>query len=183
MDAVTRTWLGFTALGAGLVHLALAVGSPVPVAVGLVVVGAAEFGWGVFAFTSERLPWPWMARAGALVPVTVWALALVMGLGFAGSLRVFPMLAASILDLALAIGITAVMRHARLRSAQEPRSLKAPAYLAAMFAGALVVGAVTTPALAATEAGDYATHGSHGTPSPSETPYILHLPETGHEGH
>jgi hypothetical protein len=167
MDAVTRTWLGFAALGAGLVHLALAVGSPVPVAVGLVVVGAAEFGWGVFDFTSERLPWPWAARAGAVIPVTAWALSLATGLGFAGSLRPFPMIAASVLDLTVAIGITIVMRRAdAAKTAQKKaRAMKPAVSLSAMFAGALVVGLVTTPALAATEAGDHATHGTQIAPA------------------
>ncbi|CAN5223551.1 hypothetical protein BH11ACT3_BH11ACT3_04670 [soil metagenome] len=179
MDAVARTWLGFAALGAGLVHFALAVGSPPAVAVGFVIVGAAEFAWGVFAFTTDHLPLPWLARAGALFPVVLWALALVTGLGFADFVRVFPMLAASALDLAIAIGVTFVMRTTKVDAAasppRSPRTLRPPAYLAAMFAGALVVGAVTTPALAATEAGEFASHSGHGTTG------LVDLPADGHD--
>lgn len=166
MNAVVRTWLGFAALGAGLIHLALAVDAPVPLAVVLVVFGLAEFAWGIMAFTTDATPYPQAARIATLVPVIVWALALVSGLAFAGAVRVFPMLAASVLDLAIAIGVTLILRRRSDAAGAEPRpsrTLSAPAYLAAMFAGALVVGVVTTPALAATEAGDAAApHGDLG---------------------
>ncbi len=167
MSAVVRTWLGFAALGAGLIHLALAVDAPVALAVVLVVFGLAEFGWGILAFTTDAIPLPQAARVATLVPVVLWALALVSGLAFAGAVRVFPMLAASVLDLAIAIGVSLVLRRSADATAAEPRrparALSAPAYLAAMAAGALVVGIVTTPALAATEAGDVAVqHGDVG---------------------
>lgn len=53
MDAATVRWtavvcgaLGFAALGAGLIHLALAVGAHPGIATGLVIVGALEVLWG-----------------------------------------------------------------------------------------------------------------------------------------
>jgi hypothetical protein len=79
MDAVVRAWLGFLALGAGLIHLALATGAPVAVAAPLLVVGAAEFGWGVFAFTGPRIPAPRATRLLALVPILGWAVLLLAG--------------------------------------------------------------------------------------------------------
>lgn len=156
MNAVVRTWLGFAALGAGLIHLGLAVDAPLPTSIVLVLFGIVEFAWGVLAFTTDATPYPRAARVATMVPVLVWALALVSGLAFTGAVRVFPMLAASVLDLAIAIGITVVLRRAAARTADAPppRTLAAPVYLAAMFAGALVVGVIATPALAATEAGD-----------------------------
>ena len=149
-----RGWLGFAALGAGLVHLALVIGSPVPAAIALVVVGAAEFGWGVFAFTAPRLPVPRIARIAALVPILGWVAVLlisgVAGAAAIGGLRVLPMLVASLLDLVIAIGITGMLRRDPGRPASPLRPRR---YLLALGAGALVVAAITLPALAATEAG------------------------------
>ncbi len=165
MDAVVRAWLGFLALGAGLIHLALVIGSPLPVAVPLLILGVAEFGWGVFAFTAPRIPVPRTARIAALVPILGWVVVILLGGGTGLGLRTLPMLVASLFDLAVAIGITAVLR----RPAREPRPIGAGRYLVSLGIGALVVAALTTPALAATEAGEYAvphgelpgTHPSH----------------------
>lgn len=156
MEAVVRAWLGFIALGAGLIHLALVIGSPPAVAVPLLIVGIAEFGWGVFAFTAPRLPIPRAARIGALVPILGWVVVILLGGGTGLGLRTLPMLVASLFDLAVAIGITVVLR----RAAGEARPISAARYLISMGAGALIVAALTTPALAATEAGEYAVpHG------------------------
>lgn len=175
MSAVLRTWLGFLALGAGLVHFALVIGSPLPVAFVLLLVGAAEFVWGVFAFVRSTPPVPMLARSGALVPVIGWALLLlVAGTDSFGPLtspdRLMPMLVASLFDLLIAGGLTALLRRAsveQVRAASETReSDAAPAptgtehapahparYLVAVILGALVIAAITMPALAATEAG------------------------------
>lgn len=156
MEAVVRAWLGFIALGAGLIHLALVIGSPPAVAVPLLIVGIAEFGWGVFAFTAPRLPFARAARIGALVPILGWVVVILLGGGTGLGLRTLPMLVASLFDLAVAIGITVVLR----RAAGEARPISAARYLISMGAGALIVAALTTPALSATEAGEYAVpHG------------------------
>jgi hypothetical protein len=172
MTAVLRTWLGFLALGAGLLHLALVIGSPLPVALVLLLVGASEFVWGVIAFVRPTPPLPMLARSGALVPVIGWALLLVVaGADSFGPLtstaQLFPMLVASLFDLLIAVGLTVLLRRAAARhvtSDEAPDAASArPAlaeppphagrYLAAVFAGALVIAALATPALAATEAG------------------------------
>jgi hypothetical protein len=154
MSAVVRGWLGFIALGAGLIHLALVIGSPAAVGIPLIVIGAAEFAWGVFAFTRPSLPLPRIARVAALVPILGWVAVLVVpGAGAIGGIRVLPMLLASLLDLAIAIGITWILRRPPAR-AEAP--LRPGRYILALGAGALVVAALTTPALAATEAGDAA---------------------------
>lgn len=174
MNAVLRGWLGFFALGAGLVHLALVIGSPLAVGIPLVIVGAAEFAWGVFAFTRPTLPLPRLARVAALIPILGWVAVLVLGgIGTIGGLRVLPMLVASLLDLAIAIGITWILRR---DPAQAPALLRPGRYLLSLGAGALVVAALTTPALAATEAGDAAI--PHGGDEPLE----LILPG-GHGSH
>jgi hypothetical protein len=175
VSAVLRTWLGFLALGAGLLHFALVIGSPLPVALVLLLIGAAEFVWGVIAFVRPTSPLPMLARSGALVPVIGWVLLLlVAGADSFGPLtsaaQLFPMLVASLFDLLIALGLTVLLRRAAARraatvpSAAEPDAASAPSsfdappahagrYLAAVFAGALVIAALATPALAATEAG------------------------------
>jgi len=170
MSAVVRGWLGFCALGAGLVHLALVIGSPPAVGIPLLVIGAAEFAWGVFAFSAPALPLPRVARLGALVPILGWVLVLVFsgGSGAIEGLRVLPMLVGSLFDLAIAIGITGMLR---IDPAEPAAPLRPGRYLIALGAGALVVAALTTPALAATEAGFAAV--PH---DPGDEPFELILP-------
>lgn len=173
MNAVIRAWLGFFALGAGLIHLALVIGSPLGIGIPLLAIGIAEFAWGVFAFTATTVPFARAARIAAVVPILGWvALLLLSGSAGVPGVRVLPMLVASLLDLAVAIAITVVLRR---EAAARP--LRSGSYLLGLGAGALVVAALTTPALAATEAGDLAQ--PHGT---QEQPYQLDLPD-GHSGH
>ena len=139
--AVTRCALGFAALGAGLVHVALAVGATPWLAVPLVIVGAAEFLWGVLAVSRPGVPTPRLAIAAALVPPTAWIVLLVVG---AVGPRPLPMLAATLLDVAVAIGLAGGLRRA-------PRSEPRHPLLGIAVAGA-IVAAITVPALIATEA-------------------------------
>jgi hypothetical protein len=183
MAAVLRTWLGFLALGAGLLHFALVIGSPLPVALVLLLIGAAEFVWGVTTFVRPQSPLPMLARSGALVPVIGWALLLVVaGADSFGPLtsggELFPMLVASLFDLLIAVGLTVLLRRADTRRAVSSRpgaastspSTDAPPehagrYLAAVFAGALVIAALAAPALSATEAGQSGLNGTPGSTS------------------
>jgi hypothetical protein len=150
VNAVVRAWLGFLALGAGLIHLALVIGSEPPVGIPLAVVGAAEFAWGVFAVTRPALPLARVTRVAVLVPILGWVAFVLVGVDTVAGLRVLPMLVASLLDLAVAIGITALLR----RAGRDETPIGATRYLLSLGAGALVVAALTTPALAATEAGE-----------------------------
>jgi hypothetical protein len=141
-SAVTRAALGFAALGAGLIHLALAVGAAPVLATGLIVVGGAEFLWGALITARPDALLPRIAISAALVPPAAW-----VGLLLAGAPdgpRPLPMLAATVLDLAVAIGVATALRRTEH---PEPRH---PA-LGIAVAG-LVVAAVTVPALIATEA-------------------------------
>jgi hypothetical protein len=172
--SVLRSWLGFLAIGAGLVHVALAVGSPPPVAAVLVLVGAAEFGWGALAIARPKPPLPQVARAAAFVPVIGWALLLVVAgtdsLGpLTSSTQLLPMLVASLFDLLVAGGLTAMLRRATPTAPAAAPAATAPVAtahpgrrLVAVIVGALVIAAITAPALAATEAGQLA-----GTPGSS----------------
>jgi hypothetical protein len=138
--AVTRSALGFAALGAGLLHLALAVDAPVGLAVGLAVVGGVEFLWGVLAVSLPGVPLPRAAIAGALVPAAAWVVLLLLGVE---GPRPLPMLAATVLGLAVAALLAIGLRR---ENTQEPRH---PA-LGIAVAG-LAVAAITVPALIATE--------------------------------
>lgn len=175
MRAVLRSWLGFIALGAGLIHFALLIGSPLPVALVLLLVGAAEFVWGVFTFVRPTPPVPMLARSGALVPVIGWALLLVVaGADSFGPLtstgEIMPMVVASLFDLLIAGILTGLLRRegpgersvtrrgvpdADAGAANQAPALPAAGYLVAVLGGALLIAAITTPALAATEASTY----------------------------
>lgn len=168
MSQITRTWLGFAAIGAGLVHLALVVGSPLPVAILLAGLGIAEFGWGIATFAANALIAPKLARIVALTPLLAWSLLVVVatmsGAGsIAAQLPLLPMLVASIFELFVAGAITLHLRRlGNTESPSEPSMPSAGRYLVALTVGAVLVGGLTTPALAATEAGRYAQpHGSH----------------------
>ncbi|HTE61875.1 MAG TPA: hypothetical protein VK631_16090, partial [Solirubrobacteraceae bacterium] len=78
--------------------------------------------------------------------------------GIAGP-RVLPMLLASLLDLAIAIGITGMLRWSAAPggSSRFDRPLRTGRHLFGLAAGALVVVALATPALAATEVGEGAS--------------------------
>lgn len=180
MSTITRSWLAFAAIGAGLIHVALVIGSPLPLGIVLAVLGLTEFGWGVLTFARESVALPRVALVVALVPVLAWGLLLVTS-----SVAEMPAIAASFGFLPLAIAslfelfAAAVLgMHLRRVTAGDPapRTPGVAKYLLGIAAGGLVVAALTTPALAATSAGDAAR--PHG----EEPTYELILPEheTGH---
>lgn len=152
-----RMLAGIAAIGAGLVHLATAIGSPPTVAAVVAVIGIAEFGWGVVAVAARGIPLPHSARIGAVVPVVLWVLVLVVAgpaqLGpFTSAIRLAPMLAASALDLVVVVAITAALRRAASgRAAARGRG----AVVGVVLAG-VAIAALTGIALTSTEAGDQA---------------------------
>jgi hypothetical protein len=161
---VVKSWLGFCALGAGLIHVALGIDSPPVFGVPLLLMGIAEVAWGVFALTAAALPLPRVTRVAAMVPLLFWVVVLIIGTGSPlPGVRVVPMLVATLLDLTIAVAITAMLRR---RSAAGDRALPPARSLLALAGGALVVAALTVPALVTT--GDLPT----GTP--------LDLPAHGH---
>jgi len=186
MTSISRLWLAFAAIGAGTIHLAVGAGAPVLLAIALVGFGVAELGWGVATLVRGKILAPEPALLGALIPVLVWGLTATLGSGFglpAGStgLPYFPMMVASLFGLfiagALAIGLRSARRlvHAvgsdgvTTRGIRRTDAQPAPQgwrFLVALTIGALVFSGLTTPALAATEAGAHAVpHGSHGAGS------------------
>ena len=145
MSAVTRSWIAFAAVGAGLIHLALAVDAPLLGAVLLAGIGITEFAWGVLVVFDERFLAPRVAVIAALAPVALWVVALVVGIQ---SFRPVPLGVATLLELFIAIAIAVTLRRSR-----EPRPVSTRRYVVGLLVGALVIGALTAPALGATAAG------------------------------
>jgi hypothetical protein len=163
MSQITRTWLAFTAIGAGLIHLALVISSPLPIGLVLAALGISEFGWGLLTLLRDSPVAPRVVIAVALVPFITWALAVVAAVALsvpalATTVPVMPLAAASGFEIFVAVALTRYLRRG-VRVGSPPSAVR---YLGAVLAGALVVGFVTTPALAATTAGQFAhPHGEH----------------------
>jgi hypothetical protein len=174
-DAV-RLFAGFAGLGAAAVNLAVAsslfaaVGPALPVtaagATAALLWGAVLLGWTVAGLSRNRFPMP---RASTLLlpaaaAVHVAAIVLGAGSGMAG-LGVSHLAA-----LLLTLMILAATSWLSRRSPNLPGGFGenasgrpgAGTLLAAAFAGALLVAAITTPGLAASTAGQFAVpHGEH----------------------
>lgn len=186
MSQITRMWLGFAGLGAGMIHLALVVGSPLPIAIALLILGLVEFGWGVFTFARDTLIAPRVARLFAIGPIIGWSLLVVLATVFdtpaiASSLSLIPMMFATAFEIFVAGVLSLHLRRTAADGSADVATRPAPPagrYLLALFAGALITAGMTTPALAATEAGRFAQpHGNHDanfvpkpTPSNADDP-------------
>ncbi|SDL01163.1 hypothetical protein SAMN05216282_12247 [Cryobacterium psychrotolerans] len=199
MNPVVRTWLAFAAIGAALVHLAVGAGAPLPLAIILVGLGLAELGWGVVTLIRGRVTAPDATVALALVPVFLWGATAILGSGLgvtadATGLPFYPMAVASLFDITLACSLALSRRSNARRAttdaapspradvpAAPPRPQAAWSFLAALMIGGMLFSGLTTSALAATRAGEYAVpHGSHSTPG-TDNPSGSH---TGHDtGH
>lgn len=189
MSSIMRTWLAFSAIGAGMIHLALVISSPLPLAIGLALLGLAEFGWGIMLFARDRLLAPAAARAAALTPIVLWSLLVVISVlfenpGIAAPLTFAPMAIASVFDLFIAAVLTLHLRRIAADTVIERPAPAAWRYLGGLAVGAVAVSFMVTPALAATEAGAFAQpHGQHDANFVPETgdDSPLVLPE--HAGH
>ncbi|MCU1472594.1 hypothetical protein [Amnibacterium sp.] len=168
MATLIRTWLGLGALGAGLVHLAVAAGAPPATLVPLVVLGVAEVGWGVAALARLEVPVPRVALAVAVVAVVGVVAALVLNAGamahmgsvsaggtVAGAPAV-PMLGAALLDLGCAAALAVVVRRGRRPDTRPPGVWS---YLGGVVTGAAVVAGITVASLGATPVGALAMQG------------------------
>jgi hypothetical protein len=164
VSTITRTWLAFAAIGAGLIHLALVIGSPLPIALVAGTIGVVEFGWGVVTFSRERIDAPRLVLFCALAPMLLWGLLIAAATvfatpAFASGLGLLPLTSATLLELVVAVTIAIGLR----RGTDFRTAAKAPPagrYLGALLVGGILVGALTTPALASTAAGRHAH--SHG---------------------
>ncbi|MEC5170802.1 hypothetical protein [Glaciihabitans sp. GrIS 2.15] len=185
MTVIVRAWLSFAAIGAGIIHLALVISSPLAIGIPLALFGIAELTWGVLILVKDRLVSPRLAHAGAVTPLLLWSLltvtvTLLAAPQVASSLRFVPMGIAAIFELFIA-GVLSVILRRQTETETEPSTPAAkPAtavkYLSAVIVAGVLVGALTTPALAATQAGAVAIeHG--GTMGGMMT---MNLPGMGH---
>ncbi|MGN6426969.1 MAG: hypothetical protein ACTHMF_09140 [Leifsonia sp.] len=153
----TRAFLAVAALGAGLLHAALAPGAPPPLLAAFVALAAAELGWSVAALARDRPPAFAAVPALALVPLGMWAALATAGATASGgtvlSLPILPMAVASLLDLSVAAVAAVVLRRARRTPRSGARSPGALRFVASLTLSACAVCAVTIPALGATDAG------------------------------
>ena len=164
----------------GSIHLALVIGSPPagrhPAAS---LVGDRRVRVGrVRLHRAGAAPSPGRARRRRIVPILGWVALLAasgtLGTRSSAACACCRCWSPACSTWSVAIGITAVLR--RDPAATRPVPLRPARYLLGLGAGALVVAALTTPALAATEAGDFAQ--PHGT---QDQPFELNLPG-GHGG-
>lgn len=171
---MARCWAGFASLGAGLVHLAV-IGEHLDhwlmAGVFFAVLGAAQVGWGVAALARDAAPVPRAVLAVNLGALAVWAVSRTTGLpvgpeaGTAEAVGRADVLCVALHLLVLASLAVAMRRSGRARPAPQdgPQRVRAGRGLVALGVGALMVSALTTPALAATEPGEHARpHGTHG---------------------
>ena len=173
MSVITRSWLSFSAIGAGVIHLALVISSPLAIGIPLVLLGVAELTWGVLILVTDRLLWPRLAQAGAITPLLLWSLltvtaTLLSAPQITSSLRFLPMAIATIFELFIAGVLSVVLRRQSEtdtatqteteteQSSPVGKSASAVKYLSAVIIAGVLVGALTTPALAATQAGTVA---------------------------
>lgn len=175
MTPLTRIWLAFSALGAGLIHLAVGAGAPLPLALPLAGLGVAEFGWGVVVLMRGAVPWRRRVHLLALVPVLVWGAALATATvvdmsELVSRLPFLPLAVASTFNVFIAVtAAVAARRRAAGRPTPVTAAPEAPQpqgwrFVGGLIAAALLVAGLTTPALASTEAGTHAV--PHGTHSP-----------------
>ena len=160
-DAAAAMWPAITGWGAGLVLFALGAGAVSgstvqPAGLLLIALALLALAWGAVTLARGRLIAPRASVVGALAGLVAGGLALAVD---PARTSVFAVAAASVLLVATAIGCGRALRATtRLENApsSKPR-------LAGIFVAAVVVSALVTPALGATEAGRLAPdHSVHG---------------------
>lgn len=164
-------WPALFAWGAGLIHIAVAAGSPLGVLLPLTALGVAELVWGIVMLRQGRMP---LVRTTLAVGVLATLGGLVLALF--DLMAWMPLVSSSVMLVAIA-GIAAVTLRRAARGhegrgsdaeASARSAVPAGRALIGVVAGALLVSGLTTPALAQTNAGDYA---------------VPHGEMTGHHGH
>lgn len=183
MSTITRMWLAFAAIGTGVIHFALVISSPLPIAIVLVLLGILECGWGVIAFLRNNTVASHAVLIGATAPIVLWGLVVVAATitgdsTIVSALGVLPLAVATVFELFIACVVAVRLRNKPDESipASAPSAWR---YLAGVMLGGVAVAMLTTPALAATEAGLYAQpHGGH---SDTVVPEPREPAELGHE--
>jgi hypothetical protein len=129
-----------------------------------VAVGTGQVGVGLTSL-ARRVPAPRLVVAGQLAVLVLWGLSRTVGLPFPPQAWTAEAVGRPDL-LAAALGVvavTSILVGRRASAGVRRRNLRPGRYLAALGAGAVLVAGLTTPALAATEAGEHARpHGGRG---------------------
>ncbi|HEX4698726.1 MAG TPA: hypothetical protein VH857_05105 [Actinomycetes bacterium] len=157
---VARCWAGFASLGAGLIHLAVVqehfdewwlYGTF------FLAVGVAQIIWAVVALAKDNPPWRLLTAWCNVAIVVLWAVTRTTGLpigpepGQAEAVGRADVLC-GVLELVVFGALIAVPWLAA-RDERTAGRRRVGRFVALVFAGALAVLAITTPALAATPAG------------------------------
>lgn len=164
----TRSWPMLAAFGAGLVLLALAAGAGGPAQPVLAVFGIAALGWGVLALRAGRVLAPSLVLGVAAASLVGTGAAVASGAAAMTDVPPAASAAASVFIVVVALAAGFTLRRRRRDPARTSRpdgSWRAGSDLASVLglvAGAALVAALATPALAATPAGEQAVpHGTH----------------------
>ena len=164
---VARCWAGFASLGAGLVHLAVVqehLDEWWLYGVFFAVLGAAQLLWAMAALARDEAPFPRTVALANVAVVLLWLVTRTTGLPVGpepweaeafGRADVL----ATVLELVVVALLVALPRLAATEQ-PVPAGRGSRRFVALLFAGALAVAAVTTPALAATSPGGRAP--AHG---------------------
>ncbi len=163
---VARCWAGFASLGAGLVHLAVVrehLSEDLTHGLFFLVTGLAQLAWGVLALGRDRIPLPRLVAVAQVAMLLLWAVSRTVGLPVPPDPWVAEAVGrADVLSVALEL-VASVAVLAWLTAGHRRTTIRPGRFVALVGAGALVVSMMTTPALAATDAGKHAhAHGSHG---------------------
>ncbi|MBZ4487667.1 hypothetical protein LQ938_02445 [Microbacterium sp. cx-55] len=167
----TRSWPSLAAVGAGLIQLAIAAGvvtgaggesratGPGVLAAVLLVLGPAALGWAAFSLTRGRIVGPRLGMLGALVSILVLTAMLMVEPARTSILAV-----GVAVGMLVVVGVACALQARRTARATDPTAAPRTARASAIgvLIGAAVVGALVTPALASTEAGQLApSHSEH----------------------
>ena len=166
---VARLWAGFALLGAGLIHLAVvrehAGISPLHGAF-FVAAGGLQVLWAVMTMARTTAPLPRVVGAVQLGLVAMWAVSRTTGLPVAPAPWTREAVgAADLLAVLLELVALAALAVTSSRTRIARRTIRPRRFLAGAGAGALLAALLTTPALAATDAGQHAN--PHGHPAGS----------------
>ena len=146
-------WSSLAGVGIALILCATAAGSGIAVAIPLLVLAAAHLGWAVISLRLGRIATPRIACSVAAVEVLLAGGMLITGLiGFV------PFLALAGLSWSVAAVAAIARRRGRREAPAAPlsRGRRPGAFVLVLVAEALVVAAVTTPALALSTPGEFA---------------------------
>lgn len=149
-----RTWPGLTALGAGIIHLGIAAGSPVLLLIPLVLVGVTELVWGVAALARPTPPLPMPSLIAAAAVVGLWVVSLLVPAADHRAAMTTPlpegaMTGAGLLDLALTVLLAVHLRRGRPAAGESSAAL----FLIPAAAAAVIVATITITSLTGTSVG------------------------------